>query len=111
MNAEVAAGRAAAKTRPDGSMTTWEYADGTVVRYKPKGDEQRDGPTYSVELKMDASVPDSSIDGIAFKIGPDGVPVPRDPRQVRPYYPKGSEQADIWVRHLMDLGHRTLRRK
>ncbi|ACY14787.1 hypothetical protein [Haliangium ochraceum] len=60
------------------AMLIWEYPDGTVVRYKPLGDERRPNPTYSIEMKKNPSLPDSGPDDAAFKVGSSGTAVPKN---------------------------------
>jgi hypothetical protein len=59
-------------------MQMWEYADGTEVRYKPLGDKKRAGPTFSVEVKKDPSMPDMHSDDVAFKVDAQGRAVPKN---------------------------------
>lgn len=63
---------------PTQTMLRWEYADGTVVRYKPLGDAQRPGtPTFTIEVKKNPALPDTGSDDAAFKVGAGGNAVPR----------------------------------
>ena len=95
---------------PPQPMQVYEYADGTVVRYKPLGDKNRSVPTYSVEVKKDPSLPDVGQDSTAFKLDSSGRPLPKGPFDVKNPYPDGSMQADVFEREIMNAGHRTLRR-
>jgi hypothetical protein len=45
-------------------MQKWEYPDGTVVRYKPLGDEYRANATYSIEVKKTPALPDRGPAGL-----------------------------------------------
>jgi hypothetical protein len=105
MKAEVATGKATVRTKADGN-SIWEYADGTVVRHKPKGDRLRQTPTYCVEVKKDPLAPDEGLSTIAFKVSPEGAPIPREPKHVGG--PAHDKPRWIWV--LMNAGHRRLRR-
>jgi hypothetical protein len=95
------------------TMRVWEYDDGTVVRYKPKGDAYRPEPTHSVEVKIDRTIPDSEArqDGIAFKVDANGRAVPRGPQHV--LLPDGlsSRDRDLYVERVMDAGHMGERRE
>jgi hypothetical protein len=95
---------------PPQRMMVWEYPDGTVVRYKPDGDEFRSGPTYSVEVKKDPNVGDAAAkqEGIAFKVDENGNPVPKGPDDIaNPYSGNGSpEQVDEYKKRAMDAGHK-----
>jgi hypothetical protein len=95
---------------PPQPMRVYEYPDGTLVRYKPLGDKNRNAPTYSVEVKKDPSLPDIGQDSTAFKVDPSGKPLPKGPFDVKNPYPDGSMQADVFEREIMNAGHRTLRR-
>lgn len=95
---------------PPQSMRVYEYADGTVVRYKPLGDRKRTAPTYSIEIKKDTYSPDLGKDDAAFKVDASGRAVPKNPFDVKNPFPKGGPQ---WLRfrdELMDAGHSTLQR-
>jgi hypothetical protein len=95
---------------PPQVMHVYEYADGTVVRYKPLGDQYRNEPTYSVEVKKDAKIPDQDRETTAFKVDPMGRPLPKGPYELKNPYPEGSFQADVFEREVMNAGHRTLRK-
>ena len=87
-------------------MTVWELTDGSVVRLKPKGDWQRQGPTISGEMKLNPAKPDSleKLDGIAFKLDKQGRPVPKEPGELRALS-KHHKQAARLERMAMDAGH------
>lgn len=93
-------------------MKKWEYLDGTVVRYKPLGDDERPHPTYSVELKINPDVLDFGQQSIAFKVNASGRPAPKGPGDVSNYFEKGShpEQFNAFLKYLMNEGHLTLSR-
>jgi hypothetical protein len=95
---------------PPQAMRMYEYPDGTVVRYKPLGDSNRNAPTYSVEVKKDPALPDVGKDSVAFKVDRSGRPLPKGPFEVKNPYPEGSLQADVFEREIMNAGHRALRR-
>jgi len=68
---------------PPQPMTMWEYADGTEVRYKPLGDSNRPNkPAFSIEVKKDATVPDSGRDDAAFKVDASGNARPKNDRDM-----------------------------
>ncbi len=110
MDLEVAAGRA---TRRDVQlsipkpqvMSVWETPDGTVVRLKPSGDLQRRGPTVSVELKIDSSIPDSGLVGIALKVDGLGRAVPSSSHMLQDPFLSGGEQSGAFTKYGMDAGH------
>lgn len=115
MEREVASGRVregaertiAAATEGGQRMRVWEYPDGTVIRYKPKGDSYRRGPTHSVEVKIDRNVRDGDArdQGIAFKVDGKGRAVPRGPADIRiPDRLTGNEITEYQNR-IMDAGH------
>lgn len=93
---------------PPQPMQMWEYPDGTVVRYKPLGDNKRPGPAYSIEVKKNPSKPDSGKDDAAFKLEPAGAPVPKGPFDVANPYPPNSDQYVAFEEALMEAGHRRL---
>jgi hypothetical protein len=94
--------------QPPIDMTVYEYADGTVVRYKTSGAPERPGPIYSVEVKVNPRLPDTGPDCAAFKVDPSGNPIPRGPYHLKNPYPRGSSQAELFSREIMDAGHREL---
>ncbi|NYZ12577.1 hypothetical protein HL658_08450 [Azospirillum sp. RWY-5-1] len=115
MEREVASGRVRegaerqipAATEGGQRMRVWEYPDGTVIRYKPKGDSYRRGPTHSVEVKIDRNVRDGDArdQGIAFKVDGKGRAVPRGPADIRiPDRLTGNEITEYQNR-IMDAGH------
>ncbi|MCC7384670.1 MAG: hypothetical protein IT384_22670 [Deltaproteobacteria bacterium] len=108
MATEVADGRAT--VRQNASGLVWEFADGTVIRYKPRGDRFRPGPTYSVEVKKNPTMPDADLEGIAFKVDPKGRAVPKNAKEIAPAFKGDHRQASEAVEYLMELGHRGLRR-
>lgn len=89
-------------------MDVYEYPDGTVVRHKPLGDQYRQEPSYSVEVKKDPSLPDLGKDDAAFKVSSEGKAVPKGPADVKNPYPKGSIQSEEFTEALMDAGHHSL---
>ena len=60
-------------------MVRWEYADGTLVRYKPRGDTDRPNvPSFSIEIKKDVLKEDRfTPDNVAFKLDGEGRAAPR----------------------------------
>ncbi|ACY14783.1 eCIS core domain-containing protein [Haliangium ochraceum] len=119
MAAEVSSGNVAAPSTanipaPNPPPTTqtmeiWEYADGTVVRYKPLGDSERPNPTYSVEVKSDPTQPDSSAN-VAFKVGDSGEAVPKGPFSVANPFSRAGDttQYDAFLEFIMNAGHKNL---
>ncbi|MBA3461248.1 MAG: DUF4157 domain-containing protein [Deltaproteobacteria bacterium] len=62
------------------TMHRWEYPDGTVVRYKPLGDDHRPNvPSFSIEVKKNPAIPDSAggSNGVALKLDDTGRAAPR----------------------------------
>jgi len=94
---------------PPQAMHVYEYPDGTVVRYKPRGDAKRPEPTYSIEVKKDPSAPDLGKGDAAFKVNSSGKAVPKAPYEIKNPYPVGSLQSDIFREEIMNAGHKTLR--
>lgn len=73
---------------PRQSMLVWHYDDGTIVRFRPLGDELLRAPTFSIEIKADCTVADVSTDNIAFKVATSGAAVPkRTTDMANPYSP------------------------
>jgi hypothetical protein len=93
---------------PPQTMDVYEYPDGTVVRYKPLGDNYRPGPAYSVEVKKNPSMPDLGKDDAAFKVTSTGNAVPKGPSEVKNPYPKGSVQHEEFNEAIMNAGHHSL---
>jgi len=113
MGEEVNAGKCTKKSvsidgPPPQTMDVYEYPDGTVVRYKPLGDNFRSGPAYSVEVKKAPSMPDLGKDDAAFKVTSTGKAVPKGPFEVKNPYPKGSAQYKEFEKAVMDAGHHSL---
>ncbi len=98
MAEEVSTGRVSAPRSlsiggpPPQPMTMWEYPDGTVVRYKPLGDNYRTTPAFSIEVKKNPALPDTSPDSAAFKMDAQGHPIPKNDRQILNPYPSSSHQ-------------------
>jgi len=122
MDAEAAAGKCKAKAESLDSpvavkgtqtMMKYEYPDGTMVRYKPDGDGVRVGkPTYSIEIKKDASLADrggtEAIHDVAFKVDEKGRLVPKwPPTMNNPYVPSSTTYGD-YIDAMMDSGHKIL---
>ncbi len=109
MTEEVNQGRATMKSAnisgpPAQRMDIYEFADGTVVRYKPQGDTRRAGPTYSIEVKKSPALPDTGPGSAAFKVDAKGKPVPRGPEDLfNPF--KDVDQGREFRNTMMDLGH------
>lgn len=99
-------------------QTKWELEDGTVVRVKEtdpiggKVDRFRGEPALSVSsMKRDSSgnpLPDS-FSNEAFKVSPDGTPIPKRPADVDV---SGLSSADKAARidYIMNAGHRSIER-
>lgn len=107
---EVKAGKCAVKSAnisgpPPQKMDIYEYADGTVVRYKPLGDMKRPGPTYSIEVKKNPNLPDAGSDSAAFKVDSNGIAVPKGPHDTQNPYGKGTAQAKEYEEALMNAVH------
>lgn len=116
MEQERKAGRAVYKEvqlgNPAQRMKVWDYGkDGTVVRYKPKGDKRRKGPTYSVDMKKEPSKLDSGPKDAAFKVSPTGEPVPKSVMTATNPYSESTAKFQClkFEDALMDEGHRSLR--
>jgi hypothetical protein len=104
-----------------GSMVSLVHADGTLLRYKPDGDDYQKPPcaTYCVEVKRyDAALNSSGLQNTAFKVDAQGNAVPKHPGEVRnPVLAGGlgATQADVqnhtayYHDHLMKAGHRPIR--
>ena len=89
-------------------MRKWEYDDGTLVRYKPHGDEHSGGlATYSVEVKTSKAKADVGLGGIGFKVDPKGRAVPLGPGDVNNPFP-GAPNHGAYRNQVMQLGHRSL---
>lgn len=116
MKAEVAAGKATERTvaiggPPPQNMSVFEYADGTVVRFKPLGDANRTQATFSIEVKKNIALADSGSESAAFKVNAHGDIVPRGPDDVAmPPYIKHSLQFNRYLDALMDAGHQMVRK-
>jgi hypothetical protein len=118
MDAEVKAGKCTKAAQEIGSplggkqsMTKYEYPDGTLVRYKPEGDEIRKGkPTYSVEVKKDPTLPDQGLQDVAFKVNENGHAVPKKPGEINypKEYPKSSAEFADYRELMMSAGHKEL---
>ena len=73
---------------PPQSMLVWEYDDGTVVRYRPLGDELVRAPFCTIGIKIDPAVPYRSLADLAFMIDGRGNPSPKWETHIRnPYAP------------------------
>ena len=94
-----------------GAMVSYQHTDGTLIRYKPGGDEYCHPPTpmYSIEVLDDTIV--NPMDKAQFKVDPNGNAVPWGPGQanqtggVLTDATKKSRYAD----NVSKAGHRTLR--
>ena len=63
------------------NMVKYEYPDGTLVRYKPFGDNFGvPRAKYSVEVKINPDLPDKDMSGIAFKVDSSGNALPKEPQ-------------------------------
>ena len=105
-----------------GNQRIYEYPDGTVVRYKAKGDARRQHPTYSVEVKKTPGVRDLKSStkkllpngkdfdrqyGIAFKLNKKGIAMPKGPSQMQWRQKHPDKKIDIY----MDLVHHGFRKE
>lgn len=89
-------------------MQKWEFPDGTVVRYKPEGDDYSGGAaTYSIEVKSNRNAADQNLADVAFKVAPDGSAVPKAPANVNNPFPNNPER-DAYRDKTMRQGHRSL---
>lgn len=97
---------------PTQTMRRWEYPDGTVVRYKPLGDNDRPNvPSFSIEVKKDPALPDSASGAnVAFKLGDAGRAAPRkhEGELANPF--KQREQHDAFDDAAMQAVHHPLTR-
>jgi hypothetical protein len=65
-------------------MQMWEYPDGSEVRYKPLGGNNRPNKlTFSIEVKKNPASLDSGIDDVAFKIDRHGAAAPKRDFELR----------------------------
>jgi len=122
MDAEAAAGKCTSKVeivdsfapgKEKQNMMKYEYPDGTMVRYKPDGDLIRKGkPTYSIEIKKDASLADrggtEAIHDVAFKVDEKGRLVPKWPHTMNDPYAPGSTLSKNYTNAMMATGHKIL---
>jgi hypothetical protein len=110
LDAEVSAGHATKveTTLPNGKpQSVYQFPDGTIIRVKPSGDAFVADPSYSVEVTTDGVVNPTGQEGIAFKIGPDGKPVPKGPDTVPNPYDKGKNktQFEAFFERIINAGH------
>lgn len=112
MKAEVAAGKATERTvaiggPPPQNMSVFEYADGTVVRFKPLGDANRTQATFSIEVKKNAALLDAGQESAAFKVTQRGSIVPKGPADIaNPFDRQRNKlQYDAFEKLMMDSGH------
>ncbi|MCC7384671.1 MAG: hypothetical protein IT384_22675 [Deltaproteobacteria bacterium] len=107
MAAEVASGRAT--ERRAGDTIIWEYADGTVVRFRPHGDDYHPKPFFTIEVKRDTEAPYSGPDSAAFRVDAQGRPVPRNGREIAvPSDLSGPIERRIFIQYLLRTGEREL---
>lgn len=90
-------------------MISWEYDDGTLVRYKPKGDQYRPGPAYSIEVLIPGSQTGSITDA-AFKVNARGEPVPKQPKEVRTKFGDSEQAQAAYEDLIMREGHKSVKR-
>ncbi len=69
----------------------WEYADGTVIRYKSR-DKFTGLPIAVIEVQKDTTERPYNLKDIAFKVGADGSPLPKDPAHINNPFPKQSKK-------------------
>ncbi len=90
-----------------GTMTSYEHPDGTLIRYKPHGDEYQrpPAPMYSIEV-MAAGTSDAM-----FKIDPNGNAVPWGPGDAVTTGPPAlnAQQVQRYKDDVSKAGHRPLR--
>jgi hypothetical protein len=91
-------------------MLTYEYPDGTEVRYKPNGDGViRTDPTYSIEVKHTPANPDNGPQDVAFKVDTQGRAVPKNPSNTaNPYRGTGGTKESDYDDRCMDSCHRII---
>jgi hypothetical protein len=108
MDNEAAQGRC--NKRVKGTMLTYEYPDGTEVRYKPNGDGViRTDPTYSIEVKHTPANPDNGPQDVAFKVDTQGRAVPKNPSNTaNPYRGTGGTKESDYDDRCMDSCHRII---
>jgi hypothetical protein len=119
LDAEVAAGHATRTTEPLTDPTTpgamqdqrvYAFADGALIRIKPKGDKFSPGEAmFSVEVKK--APPSDALpaqQGVAFKVDARGRAIPKGPFEVKnPYHPgTQAQQHRAFEQAVMDAGHR-----
>ena len=88
-----------------GTMTSYEHTDGTLIRYKPHGDEYQrpPAPMYSIEV-LDTSPPHKAM----FKVDPNGNAVPWGPGNAN-NGGFGGQQGQRFMDNVSKAGHRPLR--
>jgi hypothetical protein len=117
LDAEVSAARATKKTQPlidptdpmkvkTQDQLVYDFADGTLIRVKPKGDKLNPGKVmYSVEVK--SATPGKGQDGVAFKVDGRGRAVPKNADELKnPYSPSNPIQWKAFQERVMTSGHR-----
>lgn len=107
-----------------GEMWSFQHTDGTLIRYKPDGDDFMHPPcaTYSIELIKDTlqgyvNATTNPLNGTAFKIDGQGNAVPKGPGDKTaliacPLCGGTAHLVDVnkhYTAHLMKSGHRPLR--
>jgi hypothetical protein len=87
----------------------YAFADGTLVRVKPKGDTYNPGrPMFSVEVKQ---VPPSNVlpgqGGVGFKVNDRGQPVPKGSVEIANPYERGryQHQRDVFEQTVLAESH------
>jgi hypothetical protein len=84
------------------------FTDGTLVRLKPTGGVYGEGPMYSVEVQHRATSAHvtNPQDNIAFKIDPDGRPVPKGESDIKnPYSKDQGVQRTAYKDEMIAHGH------
>ncbi len=96
---------------PAQHMQMWEYPDGSEIRFKPLGDADRAGPTFSIEVKKNPTVPDVAQDTAAFKIDQHGRAVPKNDRELLNPYTKATnrDQFEAFEEAVLKPVHFTLK--
>ena len=95
---------------PAQTMLRYEFSDGTVVRYKPHGNDASTKPVFTVAVKKDPGAPDTGPTDAAFKVDAQGRAVPRGDKEkdhiACPFTHPGQKQA--YLDHVMSLVHHKL---
>lgn len=105
------------KTEPGwtvNSQNIIEHTDGTLIRYKPNGDDHQRPPcpTYSVEVVKEHYVGgpyDPPLNRAAFKVDAQGRAVPKNPAEVNvPGAAANAVERAYYKDLMMKSGHKSL---